>query len=104
MDGTFLTLPPQFAELYTVHGLSQIRSIIGAYGLLPNERLDIYNKFMTQISNLTNHVNPQSIMIDIYQSIMATRDQVYPIYKCVQVEGCHNYIWMEETFAQTEES
>ena len=57
MDGTFLTVPPQFAQLFTVNGLSHGRHIVGAYGLLPNKRLDTYNEFLTQISNLTNLVN-----------------------------------------------
>ena len=47
MDGTFLTVPPQFAQLYIVHGLSRGRYIVGAYGLLPNKRLGTYNEFLT---------------------------------------------------------
>ena len=74
MDGTFLTVPPQFAPLYTVHGLSHGRHIVGAYGLLPNKRLDTYNKFSTQMRNLGNHVNPQSIMIDFEQAMMGASD------------------------------
>ena len=34
MDETLLIVPPQFAQLYTVHGLSHGRHIAGAYGLL----------------------------------------------------------------------
>ena len=34
MDETLLIVPPQFAQLYTVHGLSHVRHIAGAYGLL----------------------------------------------------------------------
>ena len=45
MDGTFLTVYPQFAQLYTVHGLSHGRHINGAYGQLLNKRLDSYKGF-----------------------------------------------------------
>ena len=31
MDGTFSTSTPQFAQLYTVHGLSNGKNIVGAY-------------------------------------------------------------------------
>ena len=74
MDGTFLTVPPQFAQLYTVYGLSHGRHVVGEYGLLPNKRLDTYNECSTQIRNLANHVNPQSVMIDFEQSMMGASD------------------------------
>ena len=85
MDGTFLTVPPQFLQFYNVHGLSHGRRIVGEYGLLPNKRLDIYNEPLTKISNVTNHVNPESIMIDFEQSMMGALDQLYPI---VPQKGC----------------
>ena len=59
MDGTFLSVPPQFAQLYTVHGVSHGRHVAEAYGLLPNKRLDTFNKFLTQISNFTKSCQPK---------------------------------------------
>ena len=50
----FLTVPPQFVQLYTVHGLSQGRHIVGACGLPPNKRSTTYIEFLTQIHNLVN--------------------------------------------------
>ena len=85
MDRMLLTVPPQFAQLYTVHGLSHGRHIVGAYGLLPDKRLDTYNEFLMQIRSLTNHVNKLSITIDFEQSMMGAFDQVYPI---VSQKGC----------------
>ena len=85
MDGTFLNVPPQFAQLYTVHELFHDRHIVGAYGLLPNKRLDSYNEFLKQLRTLTNHVNSQSVIIDFEHSIMGALDQVYPI---VPQKGC----------------
>ena len=31
IDGTFAIVPPQLTQLYTVHGLSQRRHVVGAY-------------------------------------------------------------------------
>ena len=56
--------------------------------MLPNKRLDTYNKFLMQIRNLTNLVNPQSVkidMIDCSTSMMNALDQVYPV---VSQKGC----------------
>ena len=39
MDGTFSTGPPQFVQLYTVHGLSNRKNIVGAYSLLVNNQM-----------------------------------------------------------------
>ena len=36
MDGTFSIAPPQFAQLYMVHGLQDGHHVVGCYGLLPN--------------------------------------------------------------------
>ena len=79
MGRMFLTVPPQFAQLYTVHGLSHGRQIVGGYELLPNKRLDTYNEFLTEIRNLRNHANPRSVMINFEQSMMGALDQVYPV-------------------------
>ena len=40
------------------------RNVVGAYTLLPNKRLDSYAEMLNEIKNLTNGVNPESIMID----------------------------------------
>ena len=34
IDGTFSTVPPQFLQLYTIHGLHHGRNVVGAYCLL----------------------------------------------------------------------
>ena len=38
MDGTFTVAPPQFNQLYTVHGLSGDHHVVGCYALLPNKK------------------------------------------------------------------
>ena len=83
MDGTFSTAPPQFLQLYTIHGLG--RNIVGAYCLLTNKRRETYIELLHQIQQLTNEVVPQSIMIDYEQAMIGALDVVYPI---VPQKGC----------------
>ena len=107
MDGTFVTVPEQFAQLYTVHGLHRGRNVVGACGLLPNKRIETYIELLTQIQILTNQVNPDSVLIDFEQSVISAMDRIYPIvpqkgwlfylcqnvYRRVQQEGLsHLYL------------
>ena len=39
MDGTFDSVPPQFMQLYTIHGLNDGRNCVGLYALLKSENL-----------------------------------------------------------------
>ena len=70
MDGTFSTAPPQFAQLYTVHGLSNGKNIAGAYCLLVNKGMETYVELLSRIHLLTNQVVPESIMTDFEQSMI----------------------------------
>ena len=45
MDGTFKFSPLQFTQLYTIHGLSSGRNVVGAYALLPDERMFQFEKY-----------------------------------------------------------
>ena len=67
MNGTFYTAPPQFAQLYTVHELSNGKNIVGAYSLLVNKRMEKYEELLSRIHLLTNQVVPGSIMTDFEQ-------------------------------------
>ena len=71
MDGTFTVAPPQFAQLYTVHGLSNEHYVIGCYALLPNKQRDTYVEFLRQVQRLTNGASPETIMIDYEQACMS---------------------------------
>ena len=77
MDGTFPVSPPQFAQLYTVHGLQNGRNVVGAYTLLPNKRLDSYVKMLNEIKNLTNSVHPESIMIPKKDCLFRLTKNIY---------------------------
>ena len=77
MDGTFSTAPPQFVQLYTVHGLSNGKNIVGAYCLLVNKRMETYVELLSRIHLLTNQVVPESIMTDFKQSTRGAIAQVH---------------------------
>ena len=79
MDGTFSTETPQFAQLYTVHGLSNRKNIVADYCLLVNKQIETYVEFLSRIHLLTNKVVPESIMTDFEQSMIGAIAQVYPL-------------------------
>ena len=70
MDVTFKSSPLQFTQLYTIHGLSAGRNVVGAYALLPDKRMMTYAEMLTQIQRLTNNVVPQSVMRDFELSML----------------------------------
>ena len=79
MDGAFSTIPPQFPQLYTVHGLHHGRDVVGAYCLLTKKLQETYTEVLKQIQHLTNDVVPHSIMIDFEQAMIAALNQEYPL-------------------------
>ena len=78
MDGTFKVAPPQFAQLYTVHGLKEGHHVIGCYALLPNKQTETYVEFLQQVEQLTSAASPESIMIDFEQACINAVSQVFP--------------------------
>ena len=78
MDGTFTVAPPQFAQLYTVHGLSNEHHVVGLYALLPNKQRDVYVDFLRQVQQLTNGSSPGTIMIDYEQACIGAIPVVFP--------------------------
>ena len=48
MDGTFSTAP-QFAQLYTVHDLTNGHHVVGCYGILPNKLRRTYVAFLREV-------------------------------------------------------
>ena len=86
MDGTFSTVPPQFSQLYTLHGFNQGIHVVGAYCLLPNKRTETYVEMLTQIQHLINHpLDIESIMIDFEQSIIPALEEMLPL---AVIKGC----------------
>ena len=79
MDGKFATVPEQFVQFYTVHDLHRGRNVMGAYGLLPNKRIETYIELLTQIQILTNQFSPDSVLIDFEKSVISAMDTIYPI-------------------------
>ena len=77
-DGTFKSRPVQFMQLYTVHGLTNYRNIVGAYALLPNQRRTTYVEILTEVLRLTPNAIPHSIMTDFESSMLSALSQIYP--------------------------
>ena len=61
-DGTFKSSPVQFMQLYTVHGLTNHRNIVGAYALLPNKRRATYVEMLTEVQRLTHNAMPHRLI------------------------------------------
>ena len=78
MDGTFSVAPPQFTQLYTIHGLRNGHHVIGCYALLPNKQTETYTEFLEQVERLTNATSPTTIMIDYERACINAVRQVYP--------------------------
>ena len=83
MDGTF-SVPPQFAQLYTVHGLKANRTIPCVYALLPNKREATYTEMCTQIRQFVPG-QPQTILTDFERGAINAVANVYPN---VTPKGC----------------
>ena len=49
MAGTFLTVPPQLTQLYTIHGLRHGKNVVVTYCLLTNKRQNIYVEIRQQV-------------------------------------------------------
>ena len=84
MDGTFPVAPPQFNQLYTVHGLSGDHHVVGCYALLSNKNRGTYVELLQQVHRLTNGAAP--IMIDFEQACIGAITMVFPnasVYGCL---------------------
>ena len=65
-------------QLYTVHGLTNHRNIVGAYALLPNKRRPTYLEMLTKVPRLTHNAMPHSLMTDFESSILSALNQNHP--------------------------
>ena len=77
LEGTFKSSPVQFMELYTVHGLTNHRNIVGVYALLPNKRRATYVEMLTEVQRLTLNAMPHSLMTDFESSMLSGLNQIY---------------------------
>ena len=111
MDGTFSVTPPQFAQLYTIHGIRNGHHVIGFYALLPNKQGETYIEFLRQVIRMTGAASPATVMIDYERACINAVQQVYPqttlvgclfhlcqsVYRHVQSEG------LQERYLENEE-
>ena len=85
MDGTFDTLPPQFLQLYTVHGIKNGRNIISFYALLTNKRRTTYEQLFQHVTYFTGNATPTSINIEFELSAINACRAIFPL---ANVRGC----------------
>ena len=72
-----------------MHGLSLGRNNVGCYGLLPDNRTETYESFLTQVQLLTGGVVPQSCITDFE---IGTINAFDTIYLNVPKFGCHFHL------------
>ena len=78
MDGTFDTVPPQFMQMYTIHGLDRGRNVIGIYALLQDKTQWSYVRMLHHVSFLTGGTVPNSVNIDFERAAINVVSTVYP--------------------------
>lgn len=79
MDGTFETVPHQFAQLYVVFGSGGAcseRVFPGAYMLLPDKTADTYKHAFTILKNNIQH-SPTTIYIDFEAAVIKAAKEVF---------------------------
>ena len=64
VDDTFDTLPSQFLQLYTIHGIKNGTNVIGFYALVTNKRRVTYEQMFQHVNFYTGNATPTSINID----------------------------------------
>ena len=92
MDGTFNTLPPQFMQLYTIHGIKSGRNVIGVHAMLMNKRQDTYEELLRHVSNFAINAMPTSINIDFERAAINVCWVVFPLalVRCCFFHLCQN--------------
>ena len=79
MDATFDTLPPQFMQLYTVHGINNGRNVIGAYAMLTNKKEVTYERVLRQVQFLTGNASRATISTDFARAAINACIMVFPL-------------------------
>ena len=96
-DGTFKCVPPQFGQLYVVHGSKHNSDKLfpACYCLLPNKQSETYLKMFNIIkSKLSTDNNPRQISIDFEAAAALAIREAFPN---TQVDGC-NFHWKKCIF------
>ena len=95
-DGTFKTVPDQFAQLYVVHGNSKAnKSLPCAYFLLPDKKASTYERTMDIVLNEVTQA-PSVINIDFEQAVIKSIKSKMP--PAVTILGC-NFHWKKNIFS-----
>ena len=78
MDGTFDSVPPQFQQLYTIHGIKNGRNIVGCYALLTNKDTVTYERLFRHVQFFAGGANPVTLNIDFERAAMNACETVFP--------------------------
>ena len=78
MDSTFDTLPPQFMQLYIIHGIKNGRNVVSFYALSTNKRENTYERMLRHVQTFTGGVNPVSLNIDFEIAAINACERVFP--------------------------
>ena len=65
-------------QLYTVHRLTNYRSIAGPYAPLPNKRKATYVEMLTEVQRQTHKAMLHSLMTDFESSMLSALNRIYP--------------------------
>ena len=84
-DGTFRVTPQGFDQLYTLHGFSRGAVYPCVYALLPGRSEEVYRGFLDRVVQLSNGLNPVSIMTDFEMAAIRAMQRQFPT---VEVTGC----------------
>lgn len=85
-DGTFMTVPVHFQQLYTIHGFKSGKYFALVYVLIPNSKTKMYVKVLECLKEIEPRINPVRIMIDFERSFIKA------VSKCFSqaiIDGCH---------------
>ena len=77
MDGTFDSVPPQFQQLYTIHGIKDGRNIIGCYALLTDKLEITYERLLRHVQYFTG-LSPVTMNTGFERAAMNACATVFP--------------------------
>ena len=92
MDGTFNTLPSQFLQLYTIHGIKNGTNVIGLSALVTNKRRVTYEEMFQHIKSFIGNATPTSINIDFEMAAINACRSEFPLslLRCCFFHLCQN--------------
>lgn len=86
-DGTFKVAPPQFLQVWTVHGLTSSGLVLPlVFALLENKLSTTYLDVLTALSSLEPTLKPSSVVVDYEKAEIKAFKDAFP---SIEIRGCH---------------